>query len=509
MNISCSYPSLLVVTLLGLGGCSREAQAPPLFNKLTSDETGVTFANTITTNDSVNFHTDAVLYNGGGVAIGDVDNDGLPDIFLTGNMVSSRLYANKGNMEFEDITESAGVMTDRWATGASMVDIDNNGYLDIYVSVSGHGWSPADERANLLFLNNGDRTFTEAAAEYQIDDTGFTTHAVFLDYNRSGYLDLYLLGNSPEEFARGEARRHPAGIRSTSPGSYDKLYRNNGDGTFTDVSREAGILTEVGFGLGVVVSDLNRDGWPDIYVSNDVTPSDVLYVNNGDGTFTNRAAQWLKHTSLSGMGIDIADFNNDGWPDILQTDMMPEDLRSRKRVSGSMSHERFAELRRRGFHYDYNVNTLQLHNGVMRDGSVTFSDVALLAGVAYTDWSWSALFGDYDNDGYKDVFITNGFPKAVTDFDYQMAMFGIERLTDPEISKRRGLELLETLRGFEVPNYVFRNQHDLTFANKTKAWGMDHAGFSYGAAHGDLNGDGTLDVVVRVSLPTDAGSDRR
>ncbi len=496
MNTSRRHVLLLFVPLLCLASCGRDEHAPPLFRLLTPDHTGITFTNTITTNDSVNFHTNAVLYNGGGVAIGDIDNDGLPDIFFTGNMVSSRLYLNKGNMEFQDITESAGVATDRWASGATMVDLDNNGYLDIYVSVSGPEWSQVDERANLLFLNNGDRTFTEAAAQYRIADTGFTTHAVFLDYDRNGYLDLFLLGNSPAEFARGEATRRPAGIKSQSAASYDELYRNNGDGTFSNVSREAGILTELGFGLGAAVSDLNQDGWPDIYVSNDVTPSDVLYVNNGDGTFTDRAARWLKHTSLSGMGVDIADFNNDGWPDILQTDMMPEDLGTRKRNSGSMMYSRFVELRKRGFHYDYNVNTLQLHNGVTNDGDVVFSDIARMAGVAYTDWSWSTLFGDFDNDGYKDIFITNGFPKAVTDFDYQTTMFGIHGLRDEELAKRRGLEILEELHSYELSNYVFRNEGDLTFTNKTKAWGMDHPGVSHGAAHGDLNNDGRLDIVV-------------
>src|SRR5437867_4071073 len=266
------------------------------------------------------------LDTGGGVAMGDIDNDGLPDIFFAGNMVSSRLYLNKGNMRFEDITESAGVKTDRWATGATMVDINNDGYLDIYVSVSGPPWSRGESRANLLFINNRDGTFTEAAAKYGIADTGFTTHAVFFDYNGDGFLDLFLLNNSPQDFARGATDAHPLGVRSNSPASYNKLYRNNGDGTFTDVSQEAGILRQLGYGLGVAVADLNGDGWPDLYVSNDVAPNDVLYINNGDGTFTDRAGAWLKHTSFAGMGVDIADFNNDGWPDILQVDMMPAAL---------------------------------------------------------------------------------------------------------------------------------------------------------------------------------------
>src|SRR5712691_11167767 len=307
-------------SLLALGACSH-GRHPPLFKLLTPGHTGVTFANTITTNDSVNVQTDVYVYNGAGVAVGDIDNDGLPDLFFTGNMVSSRLYLNKGNMRFEDITESAGVKTNTWATGATMVDINNDGYLDIYVSVSGSEGSQGKDRANLLFINNGDHTFTEAAARYGIADTGFTTHAVFFDYNGDGCLDLFLLNNSPQDFARGAADTHPLGVRSSSPQGYNKLYRNNCDGTFTDVSRQAGILEQIGYGLGVVVADVNGDGWPDIYVSNDVAPNDVLYINNGDGTFTDKAGAWLKHTSFAGMGVDIADFNNDGRPDILQMDM--------------------------------------------------------------------------------------------------------------------------------------------------------------------------------------------
>src|SRR2546429_3534561 len=280
-----------LVPIVAALSCGRPpAGTPPVFKLLSPTETGVMFANTITTSDSLNVRTDAYVYNGAGVAVGDIDNDGLPDIFFAGNMVSSRLYLNKGNMRFQDITQSAGVMTNRWATGVTMVDINNDGYLDIYVSVSGPPWSKPEERANLLFINNGDHTFTEAAARYGIDDTGFTTHAVFFEYNGDGYLDLFLLNDSPKDFVR---TGHPAGIRSTTLGGSNRLYRNNGDGTFTDVSREVGILQDVGDGLGGAVADLNGDGRPDIYVSDDIEPNGVLYVNNGDGTFTNKAATWL------------------------------------------------------------------------------------------------------------------------------------------------------------------------------------------------------------------------
>jgi hypothetical protein len=492
MNTTHRHPVLLLVPLLCVASCGREEHTAPLFTLLTPDQTGIAFTNTITTNDSMNVQYESFVYNGGGVAIGDIDNDGLADVFLTGNMVTNRLYLNKGDMRFEDITESAGLVTDRWCYGASMVDIDNNGYLDIYVSVSGPEWSKAEERANLLFLNNGDRTFREAAAAYHIDDTGFTTHAVFFDYDRNGYLDLYLLTNDPEGFARDEAERHPSGIRSERPVSYDRLYRNNGDGTFADISREAGILQEIGYGLGVAAADLNEDGWPDIYVSNDETPNDVLYVNNGDGTFTDKAAAWLKHTSFAGMGVDIADFNNDGWLDVVQTDMVPEDLRARKRMTGAMTYNSFMERRRRGFHPDQNGNSLQLNAGATQDGDVIFSEIAHLAGLPYTSWTWSPLFVDLDNDGYKDIHITNGYPKAVIDYDYQIRMFALRQDTN----RQRGLKILEELHSYDASNYVFRNEGDLTFSNQTHAWGLDRPSFSYGAAYGDLDNDGRLDMVV-------------
>src|SRR6266550_880791 len=462
---------------------------PALFRLLSQAQTGVTFANTITTSDSVNVQTNVYLYTGAGVAVGDIDNDGLPDIFFAGNMVSSRLYLNKGNMRFQDITRSAGVMTNRWATGVTLVDINNDGYLDIYVSVSGPPWSKPEERANLLFINNGDHTFTEAAARYGIADTGFTTHAVFFDYNGDGYLDLFLLNDSPKDFVR---TGHPAGIRSTTLGGSNRLYRNNGDGTFTDVSGEAGILKDVGYGLGVAVADLNGDGRPDIYVSNDVEPNDVLYVNNGDGTFTNQAAAWLKHASFAGMGVDIADFNNDGRPDILQVDMMPRDLQRQKRTRGLVSYGSLLDARARGFRDDYSQNSLQLSNGVTKDGDVVYSEIARMAGVSHTDWSWSALFADFDNDGYKDIYIGNGYPKAVNDLDYMAAIFSARQRGDTVGARR----LLRELPSYKESAYVFRNFGDITFTDESKQWGLGEPAYSYGAAYADLNNDGRLDLVV-------------
>ncbi|MFL5595510.1 MAG: VCBS repeat-containing protein [Gemmatimonadaceae bacterium] len=483
-----------MIPLLWLAGCGENI-GPPHFRLLGPEQTGVKFANTVTTDDSINVQTDVYVYNGAGVAVGDVNNDGLPDIFFSGNMVSSRLYLNKGAMKFEDITDKAGVTTRRWATGATMVDINDDGYLDIYVSVSGPEWSKGENRANLLFVNNRNGTFTEAAARYGIADTSFTTHAVFLDYNRDGCLDLFLLNNSPKDFSRG-VTGHPGGLRGTTPGSYNELYRRDCSGRtpagFTNVSREAGILRDAGYGLGVVVADFNRDDWPDIYVSNDGTPNDVLYVNNRDGTFTNNAGKWLKHTSQAGMGVDAADINNDGWSDILQVDMMPKDLQRRKQTSWYQTYASMLDTRSRGFRDDYSENALQLSNGRTKDGDVVFSDIARLAGVAHTDWSWSALFADFDNDGYKDIFIGNGYPKAVNDLDYMSALSSARERGD----KGRARQLLKDLPSYEVANYVFRNNGDLTFTDVTKQWGMDQPSLSYGAAYADLNNDGMLDLVV-------------
>lgn len=484
---------LLCATLLA--GCKRGSE-PPVFRLLSSAETGIGFTNTITTSDSLNVLTNVYIYNGGGVGVGDIDNDGLQDVFLAGNMVSSRLYLNTGGMRFEDITQSAGVATRGWASGVSLVDINADGYLDIYLSMSGPPWATPDETRNLLFINNRNRTFVEAAAKYGIDDPGFTTHAAFFDYDRDGDLDLFLLGNSPQDFARSQLELHPAGIRRYSSAGYDRLYRNNGDSTFTDVSREAGILTEAQFGLGVVVTDFNLDGWPDLYLSNDDIPDDVLYVNNGDGTFTDKSDAWLKHTSFAGMGIDAADFNNDGWPDLMQTDMMPEDLPSRKRMSGATTASEVAQRRQRGHHVAYTQNTLQLSNGVTSTGDLVFSEIARIAGVAYTHWSWAALFGDCDDDGFKDLLVTNGYPKAVTDFDYQSSMFRLRRSERLGTISPRALEILNALPRFAVSKYMFRNNGDLTFSNKTTEWGLDEPGLSYGAALADLNNDGTLDLVV-------------
>ncbi len=466
-----------------------------MFKLLSPGETGIDFANTITATDSFNVQTDVYIYNGAGVAVGDIDNDGLPDIFFSGNMVSSRLYLNKGSMKFQDITKSAAVTTTRWATGASMVDINGDGLLDIYVSVSGPERTTAEQRRNLLFVNNGNRTFTEEAVKYGIADTGFTTHAAFLDYDRDGCLDLFVLNNSPKDFTRGVSS-HPIAGRDSTPGSFNQLYHNDcpggKPGHFTNVSAKAGILRDPGYGLGVAVGDVDGDGWPDIYVSNDGMPNDVLYHNNRDGTFTNIAGKSLKHSSQAGMGVDMADFNNDGREDIVQVDMLPNDLQRRKRTSGNTTMSTVNEALRRGYRIDYSQNSLQLNNGVTPDGLPLFSEISRMAGVSATNWSWSALFADFDNDGNKDIFIGNGYPKAVNDLDYMAAAASAMRSGNNPVARR----MLRDLPDYEFPNFVFHNNGDLTFADKTKEWGMDQPSLSYGAAYADLNNDGKLDLVV-------------
>ncbi len=478
---------------LCLTSCGRaRAPAHPLFTLRSPAATGITFANTITPTDSLNALTDAYIYNGAGVGVGDIDHDGLPDIFFAGNMVSSRLYRNTGNLQFEDITQTAGVGTRCWATGVTMVDINHDGWLDIYVACSGPEWSTPAQRANLLFINHGGRTFTEEAGQYGVADAGFTTDGVFLDYDGDGDLDLFLLNNSPRDFQRGRVASLPSGERGSTPDSYNALYRNNGDGSFTNVSSQAGILRDAGYGLGAAVADINGDGAPDIYVSNDITPNDVLYANQRNGTFRDEARTWLKHTSFAGMGVDVADFNNDGYPDILQVDMMPPDWAGRKRMSLYNTTNDIMDLQRRGFRVDYEANALQLNNGRTKDGAPLFSEIARLAGLAYTDWSWAPLFADFDNDGLKDVFITNGYPQALNDIDYQMTAFRLQRAGDTQAQ----LQLLRALPGYSVANYLFRNNGDLTFGDSSWAWGMTQRGFSYGAAYVDLNNDGKLDLVV-------------
>ncbi|RDC62044.1 VCBS repeat-containing protein [Adhaeribacter pallidiroseus] len=458
-----------------------------LFERLSPAKTGIFFKNTIQENEQHNVFTYTNIYTGAGVAAGDFNNDGLTDLFFSGNMVSGRLYLNKGNLKFEDITTAAGLTSTRWQTGATVVDINQDGWPDIYVCVSGNEVGP--ERGNLLYINNRNNTFTESAQAYGLADTRQVMHASFFDYDRDGDLDAFLIVN-PASLRDNVNLIRTRQLKGESP-STDVLYRNNGDNTFTDVSREAGILAE-GYSLGLAVSDINNDGWPDVYISNDFISNDVLYINNQDGTFTDRAAECLKHTSYAGMGNDIADINNDGLMDIVELDMRPEDNHRQKLIMPASGYDRFQLSLNKGYNAQYSRNTLQLNQG-----NGKFSEIGYLAGISSTDWSWSALLADYDNDGDRDLFVTNGFLKNMGDLDYVHYQNIYNGPIGSEQSKiKNKIAAIQSLPGVPLRNYLYENKGNLTFQNQSEAWGLKAEGFSNGAVYVDLDNDGDLELVV-------------
>ncbi|HEX6057643.1 MAG TPA: VCBS repeat-containing protein [Gemmatimonadaceae bacterium] len=493
-------------TLLALAlaaGCSgadvaADASVAPdpdgrLFTLLPSSVTGVRFVNRVTPSDELNVFTYRNFYNGGGVAIGDLTGDGLPELLLTSNQQDNHLYLNEGGFRFRDVTAAAGVGGEGfWATGVALADVNGDGRLDIYVCYAGD--VAGDRRANELYINDGldsagVPTFTERAAEFGLADEGYTTHAAFLDYDRDGDLDVYIVNNSFRPVGSFGLRniRH---VRNEHGGH--RLYRNDG-GRFADVSERAGIYgSEIAFGLGVAVSDVNRDGWPDLYVSNDFFEQDYLYINDGDGTFTESIAQRMPSISYFSMGLDIADVNNDGWTDVYTTDMLPEDEYRHRAFSSYEGWDVYQAKLKNGYHHQFMRNMLQLNNA-----NGTFSDVGQIAGVARTDWSWSALIADLDLDGLKDIFVTNGLAKDVTSQDY--IAFLANNTTQAASTRGRRVDfmrLVDAMTSTPIPNYVFRNRGDLAFADESVAWGLDTKGFSNGAAYGDLDGDGALDLVV-------------
>jgi hypothetical protein len=490
-----------------LAGCSGRKEA--LFEHLSPATTHITFENTLTETDTLNLLEFTYFYNGGGVGIGDVNNDGLLDIYFTGNQTSSRLYLNKGNLQFEDITEKAGVTTDRWARGVSMVDINADGRLDIYVSVA--GTTRKSKMENLLFINQGTDaagrpTFREQAQSYGLADPAHTTQTAFFDYDRDGDLDAYLLTNAIESFSPNRSRPKKTQGEGLST---DRLYRNEGPGpyghpVFKDVSREAGITVE-GYGLGIAVNDLNADGWPDVYCANDFVSNDLIWINNGNGTFTNQAAAYLQHQSYNGMGTDIADINNDGLMDIVVLDMMPEDNKRQKTMAGAMQYDKFVLDTANGYEPQFVRNTLQLNLGAQpvagdsspgRAGVPFFSEIGQLAGISNTDWSWSALLADFDNDGHRDLFITNGYAKDITDLDYVMYNDQQTGAGDGETIRARQRELAKQLPANKLHNYLYRNNGDLTFTDQSDAWGLSLPTLSNGAAYADLDNDGDLDLAI-------------
>ncbi|HET6543126.1 MAG TPA: CRTAC1 family protein, partial [Chryseolinea sp.] len=482
----------LVLIAFTLVECSNNSEL--LFEPVSPEFSGVTFANTLVYTDTLTVLDFEYLYNGAGVGIADINNDGLLDIYFSGNMTSGKLYLNKGNpsdaetgWKFEDITEQAGVTTSAWVNGVSMVDINQDGFKDIYLCVAGTRNTPKNKMNNLLFINNGNSTFTESAASYGLQGTGYNIQSTFFDYDRDGDLDVYLLRNAFVEYSRNRAR--PKSVKGESS-TTDQLYRNNGDQTFTDVSSEAGILIE-GFGLGVQVCDINEDHWPDIYVSNDFITNDLLYINNQNGTFSNRARQYFKHETYNAMGNDVADINNDGLVDIVELDMLPEDnLRWKVTIMGN-NYDEFENTLKFGYEPQYIRNTLQLNNG---NGS--FSEIGYLAGIEATDWSWSPLLADYDNDGLKDLFITNGYRQDITNLDFIKFSERTLRMGTEEGNKKERLAMLEKIPGIKVHNYIYKNRGDLTFSDQSKSWGLSAPGFSNGAAYADLDNDGDLDLVL-------------
>lgn len=488
-------PIVAIATLSWLLPSCAQKDNDTLFQLLPSSKTGITFNNKLTESDTFNVLTFEYIYNGAGVGVGDVNNDGLTDIFFAGNQVPGALYLNKGNFQFDDVTEKASIKTNIWCTGVSMIDINQDGLLDVYISTI-QPFLNKPSVPNLLYLNkgvgeDGIPVFEEVAARVGLADSSYATQAAFLDYDLDGDLDMYLLTNALETYNRNQIM----GLRNDGTGkSVDKFYRNerivDGLPVFKDVSLEVGVQAE-GWGLGIVVNDINRDGYPDLYIANDFMSNDHLYINTGDGKFVNQIGAMFKHQEQNGMGIDIADINNDALNDVVVLDMLPEDNLRQKTMFSTIGYDRFKLFREKGYEYQYIRNVLQLNNG-----NNSFSDIGYLSGVYATDWSWSSLFADLDNDGYRDLFVGNGYRKDVTDQDFiaygkSMSMFATDRNRMKHIR-----EEVEKLPGVHKPNFVFRNNGDLTFSDKAGEWGMDQPSYSNGAAFADFDNDGDLDLVT-------------
>ncbi|MGH7711672.1 MAG: VCBS repeat-containing protein [Gemmatimonadaceae bacterium] len=479
---------------LALAGCAQQtSRSLTLFEHLTPESTGVAFVNELPERRDFNILNYLYYYNGAGVAVGDVDGDGLQDLYFSSNLGSNRLYRNKGNYRFEDITERAAAQgPDGWKTGVTMADVNGDGHVDIYASSVSY---LTMRGRNVLYVNNGDGTFADRTNEFGLEQVGYSTQAAFFDFDADGDLDMYLLNHSTHsERAVGSPALRK--VRHATAG--DRLLRNDRN-RFVDVSERAGISSGVeGFGLGVIASDLNVDGCIDLYVANDFQENDFLYVNNCDGTFTESLAGDMGHTSRFSMGVDAADYNNDGLPDVIVLDMLPEREEILKTSASSESFTLFDLRVRAGYHPQYARNTLQLNRGLAR-----FSEIGFLAGVSASDWSWAPLFADLDNDGHKDLFVTSGIYRRPNDLDYisYVSNDAVQAALAKGITEAN-LALLQRMPHVPLPNHAYSNRGDLTFTDMAERWGLAQPGFSNGAVYVDLNNSGALDLVVsRINAP--------
>ena len=483
---------VLIITFFSFG-CESELKQ---FTKLNPKDTSIDFVNKLYETNSRNYFTYPYMYLGGGVAVGDFNNDGLEDLFFSGNMVPNKLYLNQGDFQFKDISESAGIQGDnRWYSGVSLIDINKDGFLDIYIAVGGEN----EPNNNVLYINNQNNTFSEKAEAYGIDDDGYSMHSTFFDYDKDGDLDLYVANYPPTSFT-APVDYYKYMIDNHEDRGSDHLYRNDGE-LFVDVTKESGI-SNFGLSLGVVASDFNNDGNPDLYISNDFNAPDFMYINNGDGTFTNEILNSLQQTSFFGMGVDAADFNNDGWVDIFQLDMNAADNFRSKANMSSMNPEVFYQSVALGLHHQYMQNSLQLNQGNLNDSSPAFSNIARWSGVSSTDWSWGGLFADFDNDGWKDLYVTNGIRRDVNNKDFynEHRAFFNKMENDPNYKNKEEevklLSFLEKMPSEKLSNYLFQNQQENGFKNKNIEWGLDEKTFSNGVVYSDLDNDGDLDLVV-------------